>query len=129
MKKIFLFLVMALTLTAITSCEDVKPEFKFQLALDGEVADSVTAIHGDFNVNVCNNTVVFMAMNEATEILSISSPDGNDANNWLDDYIQTNVIQEFPNSTEYVVNVKGYVYETLTGMMFSVDKTFTNKTN
>ena len=129
MKKILLFLVMALTLTAITSCKDVKPEFKFQLALDGEVADSVTAVQGDFDVNVCNNAVVFQTINDTTEVLSIASPEGNDANNWLDNYIQTNVISEFANSTEYVINVKGYVYETLTGMTFSVDKTFTNKTN
>ena len=129
MRKILLFLVMALTLTAITSCKDVKPRFKFQLALNGEVADSVTAVKGDFDVNVCNNVVVFQTINDTTEVLSIASPEGNDANNWLDNYIQTNVIQEFPNSTEYVVNVKGYVHETLTGMTFSVDKTFTNKTN
>ena len=129
MRKILLFLVMALTLTAITSCKDVKPRFKFQLALNGEVADSVTAVQGDFDVNVCNNVVVFQTINDTTEVLSIASPEGNDANNWLDNYIQTNVIQEFPNSTEYVVNVKGYVHETLTGMTFSVDKTFTNKTN
>ena len=129
MRKILLFLVMALTLTAITSCKDVKPRFKFQLALNGEVADSVTAVQGDFDVNVCNNVVVFQTINDTTEVLSIASPEGNDANNWLDNYIQTNVIQEFPNSTEYVINVKGYVYETLTGITFSVDKTFTNKTN
>ena len=129
MRKILLFLVMALTLTAITSCKDVKPKFKFQLALNGEVADSVTANQGDFNVNVCNNAVVFQAMNDATEVLSIASPEGNDANNWLDNYIQTNVISEFANSTEYVINGNGYVYETLTGITFSVDKTFTNKTN
>ena len=129
MRKILLFLVMALTLTAITSCKDVKPRFKFQLALNGEVADSVTAVQGDFDVNVCNNVVVFQTINDTTEVLSIASPEGNDANNWLDNYIQTNVIQEFPNSTEYVVNVNGYVYETLTGRTFSVDKTFTNKTN
>ena len=129
MRKILLFLVMALTLTAITSCKDVKPRFKFQLALNGEVADSVTAVQGDFDVNVCNNVVVFQTINDTTEVLSIASPEGNDANNWLDNYIQTNVISEFANSTEYVINVKGYVYETLTGMTFSVDKTFTNKTN
>lgn len=129
MKKILLFLVMALTLTAITSCKDVKPRFKFQLALNGEVADSVTAVQGDFDVNVCNNVVVFQTINDTTEVLSIASPEGNDANNWLDNYIQTNVISEFANSTEYVINVKGYVYETLTGITFSVDKTFTNKTN
>ena len=129
MRKILLFLVMALTLTAITSCKDVKPRFKFQLALNGEVADSVTAVQGDFDVNVCNNVVVFQTINDTTEVLSIASPEGNDANNWLDNYIQTNVIQEFPNSTEYVINVKGYVHETLTGMTFSVNKTFTNKTN
>lgn len=129
MKKILLFLVMALTLTAITSCKDVKPRFKFQLALNGEVADSVTAVQGDFDVNVCNNVVVFQTINDTTEVLSIASPEGNDANNWLDNYIQTNVISEFANSTEYVINVNGYVYETLTGITFSVDKTFTNKTN
>ena len=129
MKKILLFLVMALTLTAITSCKDVKPRFKFQLALNGEVEDSVTAVQGDFDVNVCNNVVVFQTINDTTEVLSIASPEGNDANNWLDNYIQTNVISEFANSTEYVINVKGYVYETLTGITFSVDKTFTNKTN
>lgn len=129
MKKILLFLVMALTLTAITSCKDVKPRFKFQLALNGEVADSVTAVQGDFDVNVCNNVVVFQTINDTTEVLSIASPEGNNANNWLDNYIQTNIISEFANSTEYVINVKGYVYETLTGITFSVDKTFTNKTN
>ena len=129
MRKILLFLVMALTLTAITSCKDVKPRFKFQLALNGEVADSVTAVQGDFDVNVCNNVVVFQTINDTTEVLSIASPEGNDANNWLDNYIHTNVISEFANSTEYVINVKGYVYETLTGITFSVDKTFTNKTN
>ena len=129
MRKILLFLVMALTLTAIISCKDVKPRFKFQLALNGEVADSVTAVQGDFDVNVCNNVVVFQTINDTTEVLSIASPEGNDANNWLDNYIQTNVISEFANSTEYVINVKGYVYETLTGITFSVDKTFTNKTN
>ena len=129
MRKILLFLVMALTLTAITSCKDVKPRFKFQLALNGEVADSVTAVQGDFDVNVCNNVVVFQTINDTTEVLSIASPEGNDANNWLDNYIQTNVISEFANSTEYIINVKGYVYETLTGITFSVDKTFTNKTN
>lgn len=129
MRKILLFLVMALTLTAITSCKDVKPRFKFQLALNGEVADSVTAVQGDFDVNVCNNVVVFQTINDTTEVLSIASPEGNDANNWLDNYIQTNVISEFANSTEYVINVNGYVYETLTGITFSVDKTFTNKTN
>lgn len=129
MRKILLFLVMALTLTAIISCKDVKPRFKFQLALNGEVADSVTAVQGDFDVNVCNNVVVFQTINDTTEVLSIASPEGNDANNWLDNYIQTNVISEFANSTEYVINVKGYVHETLTGITFSVDKTFTNKTN
>lgn len=129
MRKILLFLVIALTLTAITSCKDVKPRFKFQLALNGEVADSVTAVQGDFDVNVCNNVVVFQTINDTTEVISIASPEGNDANNWLDNYIQTNIISEFANSTEYVINVKGYVYETLTGITFSVDKTFTNKTN
>lgn len=126
---------MFLALGAFTSCKDVKPEFKFQLELTGDVADSTTAIKGDFAINVTNeaaqdfNAVYVLGAAADNAILSIAEPQGAQANEWLDNYIQENVINEFTATTEYYIAVKGYVHETLTGITFSVDKVFTNRTN
>ena len=126
--------VLFLALTAFTSCKDVKPEFKFQLELTGDVADATTAIKGDFAVNVTNEIVndfnaTYVLTNANTEILSIAGPKGVQANEWLENYIEENVINEFYSTTEYSVSVKGFVHEVNTGMTFSVDKTFTNHQN
>ena len=130
MKKILFAIVMAsLMMLAFTSCKDVKPEFKFQLALVGDVADSATCIAGDFDINVCNNADVFATINDTDEIVSIVAPEGAEANRWLENYIEENVINEFYSTTEYSVSVKGFVHEVNTGMTFSVDKTFTNNQN
>ena len=130
MKKILFAIVMAsLMMLAFTSCKDVKPEFKFQLALVGDVADSATCIAGDFDINVYNNADVFATINDTDEIVSIVAPEGAEANKWLENYIEENVINEFYSTTEYSVSVKGFVHEVNTGMTFSVDKTFTNHQN
>ena len=130
MKKILFAIVMAASMMlAFTSCKDVKPEFKFQLALVGDVADSATCIAGDFDINVCNNADVFATINDTDEIVSIVAPEGAEANKWLENYIEENVINEFYSTTEYSVSVKGFVHEVNTGMTFSVDKTFTNHQN
>ena len=130
MKKIFYVILMAASMMlAFTSCKDVKPEFKFQLALVGDVADSATCIAGDFDINVCNNADVFATINDTDEIVSIVAPEGVEANRWLENYIEENVINEFYSTTEYSVSVKGFVHEVNTGMTFSVDKTFTNHQN
>lgn len=130
MKKILFAIVMAASMIlAFTSCKDVKPEFKFQLALVGDVADSATCIAGDFDINVCNNADVFVTINDTDEIVSIVAPEGAEANRWLENYIEENVINEFYSTTEYFVSVKGFVHEVNTGMTFSVDKTFTNHQN
>ena len=130
MKKIFYVILMAASMMlAFTSCKDVRPEFKFQLALVGDVADSATCIAGDFDINVCNNADVFATINDTDEIVSIIAPEGAEANRWLENYIEENVINEFYSTTEYSVSVKGFVHEVNTGMTFSVDKTFTNHQN
>ena len=130
MKKILFAIVMAsLMMLAFTSCKDVKPEFKFQLALVGDVADSATCIVADFDINVCHNADVFATINDTDEIVSIVAPEGAEANRWLENYIEENVINEFYSTTEYSVSVKGFVHEVNTGMTFSVDKTFTNHQN
>lgn len=130
MKKILFAIVMSASMMlAFTSCKDVKPEFEFQLALVGDVADSATCIAGDFDINVCNNADVFATINDTDEIVSIVAPEGAEANRWLENYIEENVINEFYSTTEYSVSVKGFVHEVNTGMIFSVDKTFTNHQN
>lgn len=124
--------VLLLTLATFTSCKDVKPEFKFQLELTGDVADATTAIKGDFAVNVTNEIIndfnaTYVLTDANTEILSIAEPRGVQANEWLENYVQENVINEFSATTDYYIAVKGYVHETLTGLTFSVDKVFTNR--
>ena len=133
MKKfITICCVIFLSLAAFTSCKDVKPEFKFQLELTGDVADATTAIKGDFAVNVTNEIIndfnaTYLLADANTEILSIAEPKGAQANEWLENYVQENVINEFSATTDYYIAVKGYVHETLTGLTFSVDKVFTNR--
>ena len=133
MKKfITICCVLFLVLAAFTSCKDVKPEFKFQLELTGDVADATTAIKGDFAVNVTNEIIndfnaTYLLADANTEILSIAEPKGTQANEWLENYVQENVINEFSATTDYYIAVKGYVHETLTGLTFSVDKVFTNR--
>ena len=133
MKKfITICCVLFLVLAAFTSCKDVKPEFKFQLELTGDVADATTAIKGDFAVNVTNEIIndfnaTYVLTDVNTEILSIAEPKGVQANEWLENYVQENVINEFSATTDYYIAVKGYVHETLTGLTFSVDKVFTNR--
>lgn len=133
MKKfITICCVLFLALAAFTSCKDFKPEFKFQLELTGDVADATTAIKGDFSVNVTNEIIndfnaTYVLTDANTEILSIAEPRGVQANEWLENYVQENVINEFSATTDYYIAVKGYVHETLTGLTFSVDKVFTNR--
>ena len=133
MKKfITICCVLFLVLAAFTSCKDVKPEFKFQLELTGDVSDTTTAIKGDFAVNVTNEIIndfnaTYVLTDANTEILSIAEPKGAQANEWLENYVQENVINEFSATTDYYIAVKGYVHETLTGLTFSVDKVFTNR--
>ena len=128
---IILLCVSLLTLSFLSSCKDVKPEFKFQLELSGDVSDSPTAIKGDFTINITNEVVQNFndayILGASKDVISITEPQGVQANEWLDKYIQENVINEFYDTTEYYIAVKGYVHETLTGITFSVDKVFTNR--
>ena len=129
MKKFFsaIFAVISLLL-GVCSCKSVKPEFHFDLSITGDVHDAPTSIDGDFAVNVCNDNTIIEAVNlKNAPVKSIPEQEGVAANSWLDDYIKKNVLSYFSANTTYDVYVKGYVKETLTGLTFSVDKRFTNK--
>lgn len=130
MKK-FLFLCFTLLIASMVmfSCKDVKPEFKFDLELTGDVADAPTQITSDFNVAVTNiqadsvQKVIFLA----APCKAITEPEGADALQWLDSYIQTNVISEMGPETVYYIHVVGMVHESVSGITFSVDKEFSNR--
>lgn len=127
MKRIFPILA-SLMLIAVfaTSCKDVKPDFKFDLNLTGEVSNAPTNIAGNFDVAVCNAPAKFFAVDNATVL---SCDENKNASDFIDDYIEKNVIAYFndaPN-TIYDFTVKGYISESVTGIKFSVDRRFTNK--
>ena len=119
--------VLACLLVGAVACNNMKPEFKFSLKLSGDVSNAPTAIAGDFSVNVLNDQVNVFQLNDASLLYSIEAPEGVEAEAWLDSYIQSNVLNNFNDATVYDIYVKGYVKEVYTGLLFSVDKRFTNK--
>ena len=119
--------VLACLLLGAVACNNVKPEFKYSLELSGDVSNAPTAIAGDFSVNVLNDQVNVFQLNDASLLYSIEAPEGVEAEAWLDSYIQSNVLNNFNDATVYDIYVKGYVKEVNTGLLFSVDKRFTNK--
>lgn len=130
MKKFFaMFIVAFLATFALSSCDGTKPEFKFDLEVSGDVSDTPTSIVADFNASVTNVPVVETQtmLFSAAPTKDITSPEGVDALQWLDDYIKTNVLDEMGPETVYEIKVKGYVHEKVTGLTFSVDKKFSNK--
>lgn len=130
MRKLLTFCLLAMFAIGLSSCKETKPEFKFQLTLSGDVQDAPTQIHSDFNVNVSNSPAdvqLLSARSGEVQTVSIESEQGTDALQWLDTYIQKNVIDEMGPQTTYYILVKGFVNEKLTGLTFAVNKEFTNK--
>lgn len=116
----------AFMLAAFSSCKDTKPEFNFDLQFDGQTEVVEPHINGSFDVNVTNEHV--LTLKSAQNLKSIEDSAGADALEWLDSYVYSNVVHELEQAKAlYTIHVKGYVYEKLTGITFSVDKTYTNK--
>lgn len=126
MKKLFFGLVAVLGMALMfTAChKNVTPEFKFQLEVKGLVNDSATKITSDFAGNVTNE-VESLVTNDA-EVLTLDAPEAVKANEWIESYVSDVVSKNYGSSAKYSIHIKGYVKETLTGLVFSIDKTFTN---
>ena len=126
MKKLFFGLVAVLGMALMfTAChKNVTPEFKFQLEVKGLVNDSATKITSDFAGNVTNE-VESLVVNEA-EVLTLDAPEAKKANEWVESYVSDIVTKNYSSNAKYSIHIKGYVKETLTGLVFSIDKTFTN---
>lgn len=127
MKQFIMICFGALMLLSLSSCKDVKPEFSFELNLKGDVQ---AVVSGDFDVNVCNvqtDSLQLQAFFNADQALALSAPEGENANAWLDKYIENNVLKYLEPNAVYDIYIKGYIKEKLTGLNFSVDKRITNK--
>lgn len=117
-------MMVLVAVVAMTSCKNVKPDFKFDLHLTGDVSDVPTAINGTLDVKVANYVpTAILSAKLAEEV----NADPTDAMTWLETYIQSNVIDQMGPQTTYEINVKGFVHEVNSGITFSVNKTFTNK--
>lgn len=128
MIKMFIIAVMAVFAISLTSCDEVKPEFQFDVLVSGNVQDAPTNIHSDFSVSVANISVATRIQTfSVDECSSIDSPQGEDALNWLNNYIQKNIIDEMGPKTLYEIVVTGYVKEVVSGITFSVDKVWRNR--
>lgn len=122
---IFLFSVLAALLLGVTACHDAKPEFKFSLELTGNVSDASTSVYGDFSAKVFNDQADVLLADSEASIHSLGAPEGRKADTWLESYMKENVLDDL-DATDYNIYVKGYVKEVRTGLLFSVDKRFSN---
>lgn len=127
MKKFLTLLLAVMMIGIFTACKETKPEFKFNLNLTGDVSDSATDIQGDFNVKVLNFTPNSEQVLAASAPIDSTSEEAVNAYDWLDNYIQANVISEMGPSTTYEIKVTGLINEVNSGITLTVDKVFTNK--
>lgn len=126
MKKFLYSLMFALVVVAFSSCKGTKPEFTFDLQFEGQTEVVDQHLNGSFDINVTNEHV--LVLKSTQNLKSIEGSDGANALKWLNNYVDKNVINEFKQTKAlYTIHVKGYVYEKLTGVVFSVDKTYSNK--
>lgn len=124
---LIVFSLLAVCLLGATACHQVEPDFKYSLELTGDVSNVSTAFSGNFAVSVRNDQVDVFSYENAAEMFSIYDPEGAEAKAWLDSYVEKNVVSKLNEATAYDVYVKGYLKEINTGIVFSVDKRFTNK--
>lgn len=126
MKKLILFMFTALLMSVtLQSCHNAEPQFNFNLAVTGYVDDTHnTGIYADWQGNVANETIQNIA-NE--QVYQLSDPRAVNTVEWLDEFVAERYLKDIPNGAEYVVTLKGYVKEKITGLSFEINKTFTNR--
>lgn len=130
MRKILCLFTLLLGISlGFTSCKNTKSDVKFNLAVIGVVDNTPTNIHFDFESNVTNVPMTFMAVRSEAVTENPTEEQVNDAYQWLQDYVKVNIIDEMPAETQYSISIKGYVHESVSGVTVAVDKVFSNIDN
>lgn len=125
MKKIFaLMALLCAVLVAGVSCNDKKPDIKYQLDVEGLVANQSTPISAEFKAFVCNTDSIKIVASR-----NVSPVD----QALIEASLERQLLQTFgikvQQGTAYDILVKGYVREANTGIAIYVDKRFTNAAN
>ena len=125
MKKIFaLMALLCAVLVAGVSCNDKKPDIKYQLDVEGLVANQSTPISAEFKAFVCNTDSIKIVASR-----NVSPVD----QALIEASLERQLLQTFgikvQQGTAYDILVKGYVREANTGIAIYVDKRFTNSAN
>ena len=125
MKKIFaLMALLCAVLVAGVSCNDKKPDIKYQLDVEGLVANQSTPISAEFKAFVCNTDSIKIVASR-----NVSPVD----QALIEASLEHQLLQTFgikvQQGTAYDILVKGYVREANTGIAIYVDKRFTNAAN
>lgn len=107
-------------LVAGVSCNDKKPDIKYQLDVEGLVANQSTPISAEFKAFVCNTDSIKIVASR-----NVSPVD----QALIEASLEHQLLQTFgikvQQGTAYDILVKGYVREANTGIAIYVDKRFT----
>lgn len=125
MKKILaLMALLCAVLVAGVSCNDKKPDIKYQLDVEGLVANQSTPISAEFKAFVCNTDSIKIVASR-----NVSPVD----QALIEASLEHQLLQTFgikvQQGTAYDILVKGYVREANMGIAIYVDKRFTNAAN
>lgn len=142
MRKFITILVAVIAMFSITSCNSCSNESKFgiqySIATNGKTDDAVSVdfVNGHFDITGAANynfkwasdtthlstTNNVYKLDEALKMNDIEVVNAaSRANEWLEESIK---VTSF--TGHYLVHIEGYIMETLTGLKFEVDRTFSN---
>lgn len=136
MKKLIIF-IGVLTLLAMNSCKsDYVQSIDYQLAITGQSDGTVEVNfpHGDFTTNGAADILLNLHAKDSLLTANVLTLDRALAMN--DAKVQKaaqRVEKELSNvyvkkaDGNYFIHIKGYAKEPITGLVFAIDRTFTNK--
>lgn len=125
MKKLLLLLMMPLMFMA---CKNTTPEFGFKLNVTGDMHDTATNISSNFIGDVTNLNDYETMQLQRKDLSFKPVTEDIEINSWVNNQVTQMMSNNITESTTYTVRITGTVFERHTGLMFSVDKIFTNDT-
>ena len=147
MRKFITFVLATLTVLFVASCTSCKNEdgsskfgIEYSLSVDGNTdgAVDVTFAGGYFNIDGASNfDFAWTNAEKATKLeagkaygldsaLAMKDATVSEAATRANDWLEENVgVKDF--SGHYKIHIKGYIKETLTGLMFEVDRELSNQ--
>ena len=105
-----------------TSCDNKKPEFKYQVDVGGQLAFVASETVSTFTAFVSNTTTPTMLSASP----DVSAGESSVITSAAEEYFEAQIKAALPTNTYYNITIKGYVTEKLTGITVAINKTFNN---